>query len=177
MESRLLVRDQLLRGVVKRWFAFESALQSGTGEEAQREHALLVTALHEYEFALGRAAEVQQRAQQQLQVGEQNSEETRVKLERARQTSAKLRQTYKQAKLARSNHEEYEKLAELVGRYPSREETMATVTALKAEIEALEAEKKDTENKLALKNGQFQLLLHAIRGLQASKVEIEEGEL
>jgi hypothetical protein len=181
MEQRLLVRDQLLRAVVKKWFSFQHALHSGSVDEAHVEHAQLLAALNEYEYSAGRAVEVAGKLADQMMSSERVLGEKQEELKRARERSWELKQSYKQAKIARNNHDEYEKLAELVGRYPSREETMSTVTALTAEIEALEAEKKEMEGRLALKNGQFQLLLYAIRGLQANNkvitTELEEGEL
>ncbi len=48
---------------------------------------------------------------------------------------------------------------------------MTIVNGLKHEIEVLEGEKRDLENRLAMKNGQFQLLLHAIRSLQAAPLQ------
>ena len=80
--------------------------------------------------------------------------------------TAELKEEYKKAKVARAHHEEYMKLAELISKYPSQEETEATVKALKTDIAALEEEKQQLQDKLSRKNGQFQLLLHAIQSLQ-----------
>lgn len=92
---------------------------------------------------------------------------------------------YRQAKVARANYEEYEKLAALISKYPSRVETegntrprgrsfpsfkpfflpQETVAELERDIEALERTKKDLEAQISMRHGQFQHLLHALRSL------------
>jgi chromosome segregation ATPase len=176
MDGRLYVRDNLLRALVKKWFAFQYVLQSGTQEEAQREHEQLVALVREYEFSVERGSEVASKMEKQLAGLAAATQEGREELERAKRRTAELKAGFKQAEQARSNHEEYEKLAELISRYPSREETVTIVNGLKHEIEALDEEKRELENRLAAKNGQFQLLLHAIRSLQAAPVHSQSQQ-
>ncbi len=168
MDGRLYVRDNLLRALVKKWFAFQHVLQSGNLEGAQRERDQLVALVREYEFSVERGSEVATKMDKQLSNLAAATAEAREELKRAKERTAQLKAGYKQAKQARSNHEEYEKLAELISRYPSQEETVATVNQLKKQIEELEQEKREMESRLAVKNNQFQLLLHAIRSLQST---------
>ena len=81
-----------------------------------------------------------------------------------------LVESYKKAKIAKNNHDEYEKLAELISKYPSQEETERTVNQLKEEIRVLEQQNSEMEDKLNVKNGQLQLLLFAIQNLKSKDV-------
>ena len=169
MESRLYVRDGLLRNVVRRWGVLQAAVEAG-GDGAAEEESLQA-ALGEYSFAVERAeAAERRRGREKRARGESEGEEGREK--EAEEKMARARAAYRGAKAARANHEEYEKLAELISKYPSREETVATVVQLRSEIAALQEEKKAAEKRLAEKNAQFQLLLHAIRQLQTTGVVV-----
>jgi hypothetical protein len=154
--------------------------------------------VEEYQFTLERAEQVASKQKKEetenAAVLAQQSEE----LERLQEENEELKQSYKKAKIAKNNHDEYEKLAELISKYPSQEETEQTVANLKDEIDVLKLQNSDMEEKLNVKNGQLQLLLFAIQNLksksfkkpekvvknvpkakedEAEPMELEEGEI
>ena len=166
--TRVMMRDQLLKVLVKKWFSFQHALQNLSKEEASEEYAGLIDMVNEYEFSLEHAQRVVKKHERQHSENKALAEQQREELEALKMTNSELKEAYVQAKVSRTHHEEYQKLAELISKYPSQEETVATVSSLKRDIEALEQEKQAMESRIAQKNGQFQLLLHSIQALQSA---------
>lgn len=96
---------------------------------------------------------------------------TRPAVDAARQRTLEMKDAYREARVARSNYEEYEKLAALISKYPSREKTEEVVANLQRDIDALEAQNRDLERQFAVRTGQFQHLLYAIRALGVALTE------
>ena len=135
MEARVLMRDQLLKAVVKKWFryalaspcstltltrmvrgSFQHALQNLSEDEASQEYDELMATLREYEFSLERAEEVVRKNEEQRKRSEEQAKQQAERLEALKARNAELKAAYKQAKITRTHYEEYTKLAELISK-------------------------------------------------------------
>eukprot|EP00039_Didymoeca_costata_P022213 m.3996 g.3996 ORF g.3996 m.3996 type:complete len:211 (+) comp2874_c0_seq1:122-754(+) len=96
------------------------------------------------------------------------SKELEVKIEQCKLDIETAKEGLKEAKGVRKHREEYDALASVILKMPSRQETIKEMNEMEKDISELTGESAKLETELQARQKQYSLLLYALRDIQRS---------
>nr|XP_058938823.1 THO complex subunit 7 homolog [Kogia breviceps] len=139
---------------------------SGSQEEEYSQYQCMLSTLSQCEFSMGKTLLVYNMNLREMANYEKIYKETECSIAGARKKIAECKKQILQAKRIRKNHQEYDALAKVIHRLPSRRETLKKLEALGKELEHLSHIKESVEYTLELRKKQFYVLLSILHELK-----------
>lgn len=157
----LTLKEFSVKEVVRRYFDFREAIQSGVKEKAERAHKELIAELDNFELSMHEAEHATKVYQEERSLIERQTEEKNAKIEDLKAELKRLTEALAREREAVSTKSKCAALAKKIACTESVAQLKAQVEKLESDISELQKDIGELDARLETRNKQFRLLMHA----------------
>ncbi|XP_065831617.1 THO complex subunit 7 homolog [Oscarella lobularis] len=135
-------------------------------EEQSSQYQRLLVTLSQCDFAMAKTDMVCEMNEKELERYETIYKKIETGINDAKKKINDCQEELKEARRIRKHRQEYDALAKIIGEHPVRQDSIAQMKTLEADLADLRGQKEAIDQKLEMRRKQFHVLMYSIQEMQ-----------